>query len=105
MTGAARRKAEEDCSDERSILRRMSPVVALFGPDGRAQSRLFVGAERTSFRTALRSENGTSRHFVARQHSVAVGAQRTLGEQYQSSSIYGGGPTDLPDGLFEEFSV
>ena len=29
MTGAARRKAEEDCSDdERSILRRMSPVVA-----------------------------------------------------------------------------
>ena len=31
MTGAARRKAEEDCSDERSILRRMSPVVALYG--------------------------------------------------------------------------
>jgi hypothetical protein len=28
MTGAARRKAEEDCSDQRSILPRMSPVVA-----------------------------------------------------------------------------
>jgi hypothetical protein len=28
MTGAARRKAEEYCSDERSILRRMSRVVA-----------------------------------------------------------------------------
>jgi hypothetical protein len=25
---------------------------------------------------------GTSRHFVARQHLVAIGAQRTLGEQY-----------------------
>jgi hypothetical protein len=30
MTGAARRKAEEYCSDERSILRRMSPVVCRF---------------------------------------------------------------------------
>jgi hypothetical protein len=47
---------------------------------------------------------GTLRHFVV----AAFGryrAQRTLSEQYQSSSIYGGGPTDLPDGLFEEFSV
>jgi hypothetical protein len=32
-------------------------------------------------------------------------AQQTLGEQYQSSTIHGGGPTDLPDRLFEEFSV
>ena len=32
MTGAARRKAEEDCSDERSIRPRMSPVAALFEP-------------------------------------------------------------------------
>jgi len=48
---------------------------------------------------------GPSRHFVARQHLVAIGAQRTLGEQYQSSTIYDGGPTDLPDRLFEEFSV
>ena len=39
------------------------------------------------------------------QHLVAIGAQRTLGEQYQSSTIYDGGPTDLPDRLFEEFSV
>jgi hypothetical protein len=52
-----------------------------------------------------RSAFGTSRHFVARQHLVAIGAQRTLGEQYQSSTIHGGGPTDLPDRQFEEFSV
>jgi hypothetical protein len=30
MTVAAKRKAEEDYSDERSILRRMSPVVGHF---------------------------------------------------------------------------
>lgn len=29
MTGAAKRKAERDCSDERSILRRVSPELAL----------------------------------------------------------------------------
>jgi hypothetical protein len=46
-----------------------------------------------------------SLRVVARQHLVAIGAQRTFSEQYQSSSIYGDSPTDLPDGLFEEFSV
>jgi hypothetical protein len=47
-------------------------------------------------------------HIASFRCAAAFGrhrAQRTLSEQYQSSSIYGGGPTDLPDGLFEEFSV
>jgi hypothetical protein len=47
MTGAARRKAEEDCSDERSILRRMSPVVALFGRHGMSDMRPECAPKRT----------------------------------------------------------
>jgi hypothetical protein len=48
---------------------------------------------------------GTSRHFVAGQHLVAIGAQRTLSEQYQSSSIYGEGPTDLPAEAEQELGI
>jgi hypothetical protein len=56
MTGAARRKAEEDCSGERSILRRMSPVVAPTGHAAAVAACPLLRDERICLRRGPRSE-------------------------------------------------
>jgi hypothetical protein len=61
MTGAAKRKAERDCSDERSILRRVSPELAL-SRRGQSYWRCrFLGVKRTYSRHRRNDTNDLKR--------------------------------------------